>query len=57
MYRASIMFVLVNLGFWGATHLLLPLIKLIIDSEAFLYEPYDREKSMAYYICCGVFGP
>lgn len=57
MYNASIMLVIVNLGFWGATHCLIPLLKLIMDSEAFLYEPYDRTKSTAYYVCCGVCGP
>lgn len=51
------MVVLVNLCFWGFTHCLMPLFKLFIDAEAFLYEPFDRDKSAAYHVCCSVLGP
>lgn len=57
MYDAGIMLVIVDLGFWGASHCLIPLLKLIIDQEAFLYEPFDRDRSLAYYVCCQMLGP
>lgn len=57
MYDSSILLVLVNLGFWGATHCLMPSLKLFIDAESFLYEPYDRSKGLAYWCCCVFLGP
>lgn len=53
----SWMLVIVNGFFWIFLHFLLPCLKLFIDSESFLYEPYDREKGFGYYVCCKLLGP
>lgn len=57
MYNSSILLVIVDLCFWGATHCLLPSLKLFIDAESFLYEPFDRSKGLAYWFCCVCLGP
>ncbi|CAD8164691.1 unnamed protein product [Paramecium pentaurelia] len=57
MYDSSILLILVNLCFWGATHCILPSLKLFIDAESFLYEPFDRTKGLAYWFCCIMLGP
>ncbi|CAD8088068.1 unnamed protein product [Paramecium sonneborni] len=57
MYQESIILIFVNLCFWGATHCILPSLKLFIDAESFLYEPFDRNKGLAYWFCCIMLGP
>lgn len=57
MYDSSILLVIVNICFWGATHCLIPSLKLGIDAESFLYEPFDRSKGLAYWFCCVFLGP
>jgi hypothetical protein len=57
MYRQSIVVLMVDLGFWGVTHILLPILKTYIDQEAFLYEPVDSNTNFVYNILCNVLGP
>lgn len=57
MYKKSIIVNIVDLGFWGLTHIILPLLKAKIDQEAFLYEPIDNNTNFIYYILCNVLGP
>lgn len=57
MYEESITVLLVDLCFWGFSHCLFPLVKKTLDQEAFLYEPFDRDKSIVRYVLCDVLGP
>lgn len=53
MYDTSIIVNLVNFITWICLHYLFPALKnMFIDQDAFLYEPYDKTKSIVkYYLC------